>query len=89
MAFQNLLPAFQAGHAGSIPVARAFADLVPVREGLVVQAVASVLRVAERPRQPLEPAVLEHLARRRMLLVLDNCEHVLAEAATTPPGPLP
>jgi predicted ATPase/DNA-binding CsgD family transcriptional regulator len=59
----------------------AFADLVPVREGLVVQAVASALGVAERPRQPLELAVLEHIARRRSLLVLDNCEHVLAEAA--------
>jgi predicted ATPase/DNA-binding CsgD family transcriptional regulator len=59
----------------------AFADLVPVREGLVVQAVASVLGVAERPRQPVDLAVLEYLARRRSLLVLDNCEHVLGEAA--------
>jgi DNA-binding CsgD family transcriptional regulator len=59
----------------------AFADLVPVRDGLVAQAVASVLGVAERPGQPLELAVLEHLAQRRSLLVLDNCEHVLGEAA--------
>ncbi len=58
-----------------------FIDLVPARDGLVVQAVASALGVAERPRQPLELAVLEHLARRRSLLVLDNCEHVLGEAA--------
>lgn len=58
-----------------------FADLVPVRAGFVVHAVASVLGVAEGPQQPLQAAVLEHLARSRTLLVLDNCEHVLVEAA--------
>jgi predicted ATPase/DNA-binding CsgD family transcriptional regulator len=63
------------------PSGCAFADLVPVREGFVAQAVASVLGVSERPQQPLEVAVVEHLAGRRSLLVLDNCEHVLAEAA--------
>ena len=67
--------------ASSFPSGCAFADLVPVRQGFVVQAVASVLGVAERPRQPLEAAVLEHLAARRSLLVLDNCEHLLAEVA--------
>jgi predicted ATPase/DNA-binding CsgD family transcriptional regulator len=67
--------------ASSFPSGCAFADLVPVRQGFVVQAVASVLRVAERARQPLEVAVFEHLAAQRSLLVLDNCEHLLAEAA--------
>jgi predicted ATPase/transcriptional regulator with XRE-family HTH domain len=68
--------------SGSLfPSGCAFADLVPVREGFVVQAVASVLGVSERPQQPLQEAVLEHLAGRRALLVLDNCEHLLAEAA--------
>jgi len=50
--------------ASLFPSGCAFADLVPVREGFVVQAVASVLGVSERPRQPLEEAVLEHLAAR-------------------------
>ena len=59
----------------------AFADLVPARAGFVVQAVASVFGVAEGPQQPLQAAVLEYLAPCRVLLVLDNCEHVLAEAA--------
>jgi predicted ATPase/DNA-binding CsgD family transcriptional regulator len=69
------------GAASSFPSGCAFADLVPVREGFVVQSVAWVLGVSERPQQPLAEAVLEHLAGRRALLVLDNCEHLLAEAA--------
>ena len=67
--------------ASSFPSGCVFADLVPVREGFVVQSVASVLGVSERPQQPLAEAVLEHLAGWRALLVLDNCEHLLAEAA--------
>ena len=67
--------------APSFPSGCAFADLVPVRDGFVVQSVASVLGVSERPQQPLAEAVLEHLAGRRALLVFDNCEHLLAEAA--------
>ena len=67
--------------ASSLPSGCAFADLVPVREGFVVQSVALVLGVSERPQQPLAEAVLEYLAGWRALLVLDNCEHLLAEAA--------
>jgi len=63
------------------PSGCAFADLVPVREDFVVQAVASVLGVSERPGQPLAETVLEHMAARRFLLVLDNCEHLLAVVA--------
>ena len=40
-----------------------------------------MLGVTERPRQPLEEAVLDHLAARRSLLVLDNCDHLLGVAA--------
>jgi DNA-binding CsgD family transcriptional regulator len=54
-----------------------FVDLVPVREPGVTQAVAAVLGVTERPGRSLDAAVHEHLARRRVLLVLDNCEHLL------------
>ena len=49
------------GAASLLPSGCAFADLVPAREGFVVQAVASALGVSERPRQPLAEAVLEHL----------------------------
>jgi predicted ATPase/DNA-binding CsgD family transcriptional regulator len=55
----------------------AFVDLVPVREGMVLQAVATALGVVERPRVPLEDVIHQALNRRNSLLVLDNCEHVL------------
>ena len=63
------------------PFGAGFVDLVPVREGFLAQAVAPVLGVTERPGQPLETAVHEHLARGRALLVFDNCEHLLEAAA--------
>src|SRR5215467_16258121 len=69
------------GAASLFPSGCAFTDLVPAGEGFVAQAVASVLGVSEGPQQPLLAAVLEHLAPCRLLLVLDNCEHVLAEVA--------
>ncbi|WP_327092373.1 LuxR C-terminal-related transcriptional regulator [Nonomuraea sp. NBC_01738] len=63
------------------PAGGAFVDLVPARDGFVTQAAAKVLEVSERARQPLEDAVVERLRRHGMLLVLDNCEHVLDTAA--------
>lgn len=68
--------------------ARAFPDgvrvveLAPLEDGEEVAAtVASALAVADQStRTPLEQ-VTRHLAGRRTLLVVDNCEHVLAEAA--------
>ncbi|MFB4316817.1 LuxR C-terminal-related transcriptional regulator [Actinomadura sp. 21ATH] len=59
----------------------AFVDLVPVRGGFVAQAVAAALGVTESPRTPLEAGIAERLGRRRALLVLDNCEHLLDAAA--------
>jgi len=46
---------------------------------LVPQAVAAVLGVHEEPGQPLLETIAAALTGRRMLLVLDNCEH-LAQA---------
>ncbi|MEU7828611.1 LuxR C-terminal-related transcriptional regulator [Nonomuraea sp. NPDC049129] len=54
----------------------AFVDLVPVRDGLVGQAIAAVLGVSEHAEQPVEQAVVARLRRGPSLLVLDNCEHV-------------
>jgi predicted ATPase/DNA-binding CsgD family transcriptional regulator len=59
----------------------AFVDLVPVGPDFVVQAVATVLGVVERPGDTLEPLVHERLRDAPLLLVLDNCEHVLGAAA--------
>ncbi|WP_433160311.1 ATP-binding protein [Kribbella sp. CA-247076] len=64
---------------GSYPYGGAFVDLVPVRPGFVVAAVAEALGVREQPPQTVVEALLERLRRGRTLLVLDNCEHLVDE----------
>jgi hypothetical protein len=64
-----------------LPSGGAFVDLVPVRDGFVARAVATALGVTEGSHQPLAEAVAARLGTRRSLLVLDNCEHVIDEAA--------
>ena len=49
---------------------------------LVPAAIASALRVQEVPNRPLLETLLEYLRDKALLLMLDNCEHVLAQAAT-------
>ena len=56
-------------------------DLVPVSSEFVLHAVAAALGVVERPQDPLEQVVHERLRAGRILLVLDNCEHVLGAVA--------
>lgn len=48
---------------------------------LVPQAVAKVMRVAAQPSQPVEQALLSALQDKHVLLVLDNCEHLLSACA--------
>lgn len=73
----RLATAVAADLVGSFPAGGVYVDLVPVREGFVVETIAAALGVSERPHQPLLDAVLERLRRGRSLLVLDNCEHLL------------
>ncbi|MFE5581572.1 ATP-binding protein [Kitasatospora sp. NPDC056531] len=47
---------------------------------LLAQAVADVFGLPQSVRGPL-PALIDHLKDRRILLVLDNCEHLLEAAA--------
>lgn len=49
--------------------------------GQVLRAVADVFGIGERPGHELLGAVVRSLQERRALLVLDNCEHVLDDAA--------
>ena len=49
---------------------------------LVPQAVADVLGVKEEPGQPISRALAERLKFKRLLLILDNCEHLVAACAT-------
>ena len=60
-----------------------FVDLSPVADGVFVAgAIASVLDVAlAQVADPL-PSLAAGLRTRELLLILDNCEHVIQEAAT-------
>ena len=47
----------------------------------VAQAVASVLRVKEEAGRPVQEALVKYIDGRRLLLILDNCEHLLQASA--------
>jgi non-specific serine/threonine protein kinase len=58
--------------------------LAPVADGaLVPRAVASTLGVFEVPGEPLLETVTSWLHARDLLLILDNCEHLVAACAAT------
>ena len=58
-------------------------DLSALRDpALVLPAAASALGLMEEARRPLRDTVLASLRYRDLLLVLDNCEHLLAAAAS-------
>jgi len=58
------------------------AELAPVGDAAQVpRVVAAVLGVREQPGVPVAEAVARVLARQQLLLVLDNCEHVIGAAA--------
>ena len=64
-----------------------FIELAPVDDARrLAQAVASVLGVQEEPGRPLEDTLRRHVASRRLLLVLDNCEHLVQSAAALAKG---
>jgi predicted ATPase/DNA-binding NarL/FixJ family response regulator len=57
-------------------------ELAPLsEEELVPKAVAEALEVAERPGEPLADTLTEVLGTRELLLVVDNCEHLLDATA--------
>jgi predicted ATPase/DNA-binding CsgD family transcriptional regulator len=59
-----------------------FVDLAPVvDQALVPQAVAATLGVREEPGRALPETLAAHLADRRCLIVLDNCEHLMDAVA--------
>lgn len=75
--------AIAVAHAGLAAFANAvaFVDLGAIHEAtLVPSAVAAALGVAIQAGDPL-PTLLNFLQQRRVLLVLDNCEHVIDSAA--------
>ena len=57
-------------------------DLAPVADPLLVPlTVAATLGVQEQPGRTMPTTLAEHLAARRLLLILDNCEHLVPGAA--------
>ena len=67
---------------GSYPDGAWFVELASTSDpGIVAQEVANVLRVQEHPDQALVDTLAEALAGKEILLVLDNCEHLVEEAA--------
>ncbi|NNF65211.1 MAG: AfsR/SARP family transcriptional regulator [Acidimicrobiia bacterium] len=63
-------------------------ELAELHDGaLVPEAITSALGIAEAPHVSGVAAAIAHLSGRRMLLLVDNCEHVL-EAAARCLGPI-
>ena len=57
-------------------------ELAPIRDpALVAAAIAAASGLQEVPDRPLLEALIALLKSRHLLLVLDNCEHLVAEAA--------
>ncbi|WP_203755728.1 AfsR/SARP family transcriptional regulator [Catellatospora bangladeshensis] len=58
-------------------------ELAPVTDGTALgHALAAAAGARQQPGLSVEESVHAYLAARELLLVVDNCEHVLAEAAT-------
>jgi predicted ATPase/class 3 adenylate cyclase len=59
-----------------------FLDLAPIRDpALVAGEAAQVLGLREEPGRPLLQTICAHVKERRMLLVFDNCEHLIKPSA--------
>ncbi|MDE2359449.1 MAG: adenylate/guanylate cyclase domain-containing protein, partial [Betaproteobacteria bacterium] len=57
-------------------------ELAPIAdERLVPLGVASVLGVKEEPGRPVHDALVKHVANRQLLILLDNCEHLIDACA--------
>ena len=61
-----------------------FVDLAVLTDPeFVVPAIASAIGVMPAPGQPILDRVIDHLRGRRVLMVFDNCEHLLDSTART------
>jgi predicted ATPase/class 3 adenylate cyclase len=59
-----------------------FVELAPLSAGSsVAHAVASTIGLREQPNRTMLDVLVQYLRSRRLLLILDNCEHVISEAA--------
>ena len=68
--------------AGEFPDGAYFAELGDVRQpDLVVSQVASAVGISEEPGRPLLETLADALRSRRLLMVIDNCEHLIDACA--------
>jgi predicted ATPase/DNA-binding SARP family transcriptional activator/DNA-binding NarL/FixJ family response regulator len=68
---------------GAYPDGVWLVELAPLSErALVPQAVAAALGVREQPNRPLVSTLLHSLREQKVLLVLDNCEHLIGATAS-------
>jgi len=59
-----------------------FADLAPISDPqLVASVVAKVVGIAQTEQRRVDEAIPQWLKRKQLLLILDNCEHVIQAAA--------
>ena len=57
-------------------------ELAPLSDPvLIMQAIASVFGLRESPGQPLADLVIDYLRAKHLLLILDNCEHLIDACA--------
>lgn len=55
-----------------------FVDLAPVTDSAAVpQAIAFALHVKEQPNRPVLAAIIDYIGHKHLLLMLDNCEHLI------------
>ena len=71
------------GLAGVYPDGVWMAELAPLSEpALVPQAVAHALGIREQPGRPLLGTLIEALQNKELLLVMDNCEHLIQASSS-------
>lgn len=58
-----------------------FVDLSTVMTGGVVQAIAAAMELSEEAGRTLQASLASAIGSRRMMLILDNCEHLFDESA--------
>lgn len=68
--------------APQFPDGICWVELAPLPDpALIPQAVAARLDLREQPGEPIERTLAEYLRPRQLLLLLDNCEHLVAGCA--------
>jgi predicted ATPase/class 3 adenylate cyclase len=61
-----------------------FVDLAPLSNpSLVPNVIASIFDVQEQPDQTMLASLITHLKNKQLMLLIDNCEHLIHEASKT------